>query len=136
MTKVALLGTCNDTTWRDKLIPLLTVEFFDPVIKDRKWSEEDRQNEILQTQNCELVVFAFTPRMTGLFSIAEAIDCSNKRPRSTVIFLQESDISDEGKRIVFTPSVQASMDAIINLAKANGAKICYDLESVAQFVNN
>lgn len=135
MTTVFLGGTCNETDWRDKLIEKLTIDYFNPVITGRDWTEEDRQNEIRKRQECEFVLYVFTPRMTGLYSIAEVIDDSNKRPGNTVMFVQEKDVSFEGKSIVFTENVKHSMENIAALAKANGAKICYTLDEVAEYLN-
>ena len=35
---VFLGGTCNGSTWRDELIPMLEVSFFNPVVPD--WNGE------------------------------------------------------------------------------------------------
>lgn len=32
MKKVFLGGTCNDTTWRDKIIPYLKIDYFNPIV--------------------------------------------------------------------------------------------------------
>ena len=32
--KIFLGGTCNESTWRDELIPNLTIDYFNPVVKD------------------------------------------------------------------------------------------------------
>lgn len=32
--KVFLGDTCNGSTWRNKLIPLLEIEYFNPVVED------------------------------------------------------------------------------------------------------
>jgi hypothetical protein len=37
MKKVFLGGTCNESLWRDKLIKLLKIEYFNPVVPD--WTE-------------------------------------------------------------------------------------------------
>ena len=42
-TTVFLGGTCNNSTWRDKLIPLLKIDYFNPVVED--WTEEAQQIE-------------------------------------------------------------------------------------------
>lgn len=135
MTTVFLGGTCNETDWRDKLIEKLTINYFNPVITGRDWTEEDRQNEIRKRQECEFVLYVFTPRMTGLYSIAEVVDDSNKRPSNTIMFVQEQDTNYEGKKIVFTETVKHSMENIAALVKANGGKIFYSLDEVAEYLN-
>lgn len=136
MSKVFLGGTCNDTDWRSRIKPLLKIEYFDPVITDREWTEQDRLNEIAERARSDFVLYVFTPKMTGLYSIAELIDDSNKRPHATIVYVQEHDTSEEGKRIVFIPSAKNSMIAVSALAKLNGAKVFGSLEDVAAYLNS
>ncbi|MGL5752690.1 MAG: nucleoside 2-deoxyribosyltransferase domain-containing protein [Paraclostridium sp.] len=54
--KVFLGGTCNDSTWRDKLIPLLEdngINYFNPVVDD--WNKEAQLNEIKERSDCGLL---------------------------------------------------------------------------------
>ena len=136
MAKVFLGGTCNKTDWREELIPLLKCEYFNPVITDREWTEEDRLNEINQRKASDVVLYVITPRMTGLYSIAEMVDDSNNRPDSTVVFIRKTDFNDEGKTIQFIPSIAKSMAAIETLVKGNGATVCYNLQQVVEHLNS
>jgi len=34
MNKVFLGGTCNESTWRDELIPMLEIDYFNPVVDE------------------------------------------------------------------------------------------------------
>lgn len=77
-TKVFLGGTCNNSTWRDKLIPLLKIDYFNPVVDD--WTPECQDEEIRQRESCDYCLYTITPKMTGVYSIAEVVDDSNKRP--------------------------------------------------------
>lgn len=38
MKKVFLGGTCNESAWREELIQMLNVDYFNPVVDD--WTEE------------------------------------------------------------------------------------------------
>lgn len=134
--KVFLGGTCNETDWRDKLIQSLQIEYFNPVITDRDWTEEDRQNEIQQRQECDYVLFVITPRLSGFYSIAEVVDDSNKKPEKTIFYVQPRDTNDQGQSVVFNPAVRKSMDAIIELVKKNGAHVMNSLEEIATFLNS
>ena len=138
MPKVALMGTCNLSSWRDKLIPLLKpeCEYFNPVIIDRPWTEDDRLNEIKQRSEASVVLYVLTPYMSGLYSIAELVDDSNKRPTSTVLFIQRTDVNASGKTIKFTVNADKSMNAIETLVLNNGAYVCKSLEEVADYLNN
>ena len=92
MKKVFLGGTCNESTWRDKLIKMLEIDYFNPVVDD--WTEECYQEELRQREICDYCLYVITPRMTGVYSIAEVVDDSNKRPEKTIFCLLEYDLSD------------------------------------------
>src|SRR5574343_611870 len=87
--KVFLGGTCNESTWRNILIPQLTVDYFNPVVDD--WTPDCMKEELLQRQICDFVLYAITPRMTGVYSIAEVVDDSNKRPEKTILCVLDED---------------------------------------------
>ncbi len=136
MTTVFLGGTANKASWRKDIKELLTIDYFDPIITDRPWTEDDRQNEVLQRETCDFTLYVLTPRMTGLYSIAEVTDCSNKRSLSTVLYIQAKDVNDEGKPIVFLGDAKTSLDNVAKLVEANGAKVCYSLQEVADYLNS
>jgi len=71
--KVFLGGTCNESTWRDELIPYLEVEYFNPVVED--WTPGCQKNEEFEKKfKCNIHLYVITKEMTGVFSIAEAIE--------------------------------------------------------------
>jgi hypothetical protein len=132
MTTVFLGGTCNESTWRDELIPKLDVSYFNPIVKD--WTEEHRKIEIEQRKSCDYVLYVLTPLMIGVYSIAELIDDSNKQPNKTLFCILYSD-KHEGSKVVFESSVFKSMDAVAELAEANGAKRFNTLQGIADYLN-
>lgn len=85
--KVFLGGTCNESTWRDFLIKQLQIDYFNPVVDD--WTEDCMIEERKQREICDFVLYTITPKMTGVYSIAEVVDDSNKRPEKTVFCLLE-----------------------------------------------
>ena len=87
--KAFLGGTCNESLWREELIPQLKINYFNPVVKD--WTPECMEEEIKQRQECDFCLYVITPRMTGVYSIAEVIDDSNKRPEKTVFCFVSKD---------------------------------------------
>ena len=87
--KVFLGGTCNHSTWRDKLIPLLKIDNFNPVVDD--WNEESQKRELQERETCDICLYVITPKMTGVYSIAEVVDDSNKQPDKTVFYIMETD---------------------------------------------
>ena len=68
--KLFLGGTCNNSTWRDKLISMLTCTYFNPVVPD--WNKTAYQEELRQRKSCEYCLYVITPNMTDVYSIAEA----------------------------------------------------------------
>lgn len=127
--KIFLGGTCNESTWRDNLIKLLEIDYFNPVVDD--WNEEAYQNELKERQNDDFVLYTITPLMTGTYSIAEVVDDSNKRPEKTIFCLLEKD-NDK----TFNEGQLRSLDKVGIMVKNNGGKYFHSLEEVAKYVNN
>lgn len=62
--KVFLGGTCNESTWRDELIPKLEeidFDYFNPVVED--WTPECQDIEIYEkANNCDIHLYVITDR--------------------------------------------------------------------------
>jgi len=128
MKKVFLGGTCNNSTWRDQLIPMLKIDYFNPIVDD--WTKEAQQEEIKQRKICDFVLYVITPKMKGVYSIAELIDDSNKCPEKTIFCFLYKDEND-----IFTESELKSLIQVGKIAKRNGATYCSSLIKVAEFLN-
>lgn len=126
MSKVFLGGTCNCSTWREALIPMLMIDYFNPVVED--WTPECQAEEIKQRQECDFVLYVITPEMTGVYSIAEVVDDSNKRPEKT-IFVVLGDVVHFGKHLF------KSLGAVARMVDENGGKSFDSLEAVAEYLN-
>lgn len=122
--KVFLGGTCAGRKWRDEIIPQLQCDYYNPIVKN--WSEADRVREVHERQTADIVVYTITSDMAGVYSIAEAIDDSNKRPFKTVIC-----ILYDG----FGKKMSHSLKAVANLAKENGAQVVESLEELVKYLN-
>ncbi|MDN4618429.1 nucleoside 2-deoxyribosyltransferase domain-containing protein [Paenibacillus sp. PsM32] len=83
MKKVFLGGTCNNSIWREDLIPLLQRDYFNPVVP--WWKPEHLKEELKQRGECDFVLYVLTAEMVGFYSIAEVVDDSNKRPEKNDI---------------------------------------------------
>lgn len=125
---VYLGGTCNGSLWRETLKPLLRVSHYDPVVPN--WTAECMAEEVRQREISDYVLYVITPKMTGVFAIAEAVEDSNKRPERTIFCFLES---DEG--LEFTPHQLKSLTQTAKLIEANGAKWFRSLQEIADFVN-
>ena len=134
MKKVFLGGTCNESTWRDGLIELLEIDYFNPVVDD--WTEECYQEELRQREICDYCLYVITPRMRGVYSIAEVVDDSNKRPEKTIFCIVTADFSDTGDIIMFDEQQLKSLDKVGVMVQNNGGKYFRTLREVAKFLNN
>lgn len=129
MKKVFLGGTCNESEWRSSLVKLLSIDYFDPVVED--WTEECQKEEIKQRSECDYCLYVITPKMTGVYSIAEVVDDSNKRPDKTIFCVLEEDGEYE-----FNKSALKSLYAVKNMVRCNGSKVFNNLEEVANYLNS
>jgi len=128
MKKIFLGGTCNNSKWREEIKPLLNIEYFDPIVPD--WDEESYQRELFERETSNYVLYTITPKLTGVYSIAEIIEDSNKRPEKTIFVVLSE---DEGTK--FDKFQLDSLNAVKKMVIKNGATVFDDLASVAEFVN-
>lgn len=128
MKKVFLGGTCNESTWRNRIIPMLDIEYFNPVVDD--WTEECMVQERQERQKCDFCLYTITPKMTGVYSIAEVVDDSNKRPNRTILVLLKND-SDK----TFLDGQWKSLMAVAQMVASNGGQIFDNLKEAAIYMN-
>ena len=128
MPRVFLGGTCNNSTWRDDIIPYLA-NYFNPVVGD--WNQEAQDNEIRERQQCDFCLYAITPKMHGTYSIAEVVDDSNKRPSKTILVLLAGDGLSE-----FTLAQWKSLVQVSKMVEANGGTVFTSLYEAAEYINN
>jgi hypothetical protein len=126
--KVFLGGTCNESTWRNRIISMLKVENFNPVVED--WTLDCMAEEIRQRETCDIILYVITPKMTGVYSVAEVVDDSNKRPYRTV-FVRLRDDGDSK----FDEGQWRSLGAVAQMVEKNGAAVFTDLKSAALAIN-
>jgi len=117
-------GTVGESKWRDELIPFLEHEklsYYNPVVDD--WNDAARDAEMAVKSSPNTVeAYVITKDMKGVFSIAEAVDASNKKPDRTIFMVQR-----EG----FDQHQLNSLDATLDLIKKNGAYIVSSLYGLA-----
>lgn len=131
MKEVFLGGTCaQGTNWRDKLIPMLEIDYFNPVVDD--WNDEAYQKELRKRKTCDVILYVITPLMEGVYSIAEVIDDSNKRPEKTVFCVLDGD--GDGF-IAWSPGQRKSLTAVEKMVKENGALVLDSIEDIAKLLN-
>ena len=146
MKKVFLGGTCAGSTWRDIFIQYHldeSVSYFNPVVEE--WIEECYQEELLQRQICDYVLYVITPLMKGVYSIAEVVDDSNKRPSKTIFcvldtetILKDFDICSNElvyETLTFGKEQLKSLHKVGQMVRTNGGEYFNCLEDVAKFLN-
>ena len=131
--KVFLGGTCAGSQWREALIPMLKIDYFNPVVED--WNEEAQKQELEERENCDYCLCVISPLMQGVYSIAEVIDDSNKRPKKTVFCYVESEIWGHDIEATFSAAEMKSLDAVGKMVVRNGGTWLQTLEEVADFLN-
>jgi len=136
MKKVFLGGTCNESTWRDRLIEHLDTDYFNPVVEKGHLTHECMAEEIRQRESCDFCLYVLTPKMTtspnsGIYSIAEVVDDSNKRPEKTLFLALASD----GGRYFSTGQME-SIEQVRRMVSQNGAQVFRELHEVAFHLNN
>lgn len=130
MKKVFLGGTCADSRWREELMPMLNIDYFNPVVK--RWTPECQKEEIRQRETCDYVLYVLS-RIKSAYSIAEAIDDSNKRPDKTIVCVLEEKRPD-GKSLL-NPREIKGLKAVSKMAERNGAVCFNNLKDVAEYLN-
>jgi len=117
-------GTVGKSKWRDDLIPLLEhekLEYFNPVVDD--WDESAREKEyIVKNSPTTVEAYVITKDMKGVFSIAEAVDASNKKPDQTIFMIDREGFNEHQLK---------SLDATLELIQKNGASIANSLFDIA-----
>lgn len=85
------------------------------------------EEEIRQREQCDICLYTISSEMKGVYSIAEVIDDSNKRPEKTVFCLLHSGFDD---------SQLKSLGAVRDMVERNGGKSFEGLDSLADYLNS
>jgi hypothetical protein len=126
MDKVFLGGTWANTTWRDELIPLLTIDYFNPVVED--WTSECQAIEEQEKASSKLHLYVITSKMQGVYSIAEVIDSTHMEGKYTIC-----QVVPDG----FTYHQMKSLYAVGDMVLRNGGTfiVSEGLEEIAATLN-
>ena len=133
--KIFLGGTCNESKWREKvksqLFTDIPVTLFDPVVDN--WTPECIEIENREKESADILLFVITSRMQGVYSIAEAVDISNKHPDKLVFcVLPMEDIDYRG----FTAAELKSLEAVKELIANNGCAVLNTFDDMIEYVED
>ena len=134
MAKVYLGGTWNGALWRKDIIRMLDtrkVGYFDPIVK--VWNEEAQKAEIKARETYEWVLYWITPEIKGVYSIAEAVDDSNKRPNNVLFGFEVVSCTDPWLKLDI--ELVKSLTAVGRMIECNGGRWFRQLFEVAEFLN-
>jgi hypothetical protein len=128
MIKVFMGGTCNGSKWRDELTNsnIEGVSFFNPVVDN--WNSEAQEREVLERTISDYCLYVITPKLLGVYAIAEAIDDSHRRPDKTIFVLLNE---DEG--MTFSKAQKASLERVAYMVHVNGGKSFHNLATLQDF---
>lgn len=99
--------------WRKQYYSLSDFNIFNPIVS--VWTDLAKQREKEMRESADILLF--TINGNNCYSIAELVDCSNKRPDATIGVFDYAEIARNESINM------ASANAIRELAEQNGAKI-------------
>jgi len=133
--KIFLGGTCNDSTWRSRLIPRLKCDYFNPVVEN--WTEECVKIEEEQKLICDKLLFVITPLQTGYYSFAEIISCSYEFPEKLIVCFSREDQDNFLRIHNFDDSRWLSLTRINDIyLKKKNIPCFWNLEDLGEYLNS
>ncbi|NOQ71138.1 MAG: TIR domain-containing protein [Crocinitomix sp.] len=127
--KVFLGGTCNNSLWREDLIPKLTIDYFNPVVDE--WSDEAYNAEVTAKLDCNYFLYCISPKYTGYFSFAEVVNESYHYSNQTIFCF----LTEDGDQ-KFTEAQIESLEELGEKVVENGGLWLENLAEVAAFLNS
>jgi len=107
----------------------LKIDHFNPIVEN--WDEKAYKKELQERKYCDFLLYVITPKFMGMYSIAEVVDDSNKRPDKTIFCVLHE---DGGKK--FSPFQVKSISAVGKMVKKNGATLLESLDEVVDYLNS
>lgn len=130
--RVFLGGTCADSKWRNEFEPMLkNIDYFNPVVSN--WDDRARKREVFMRNNCDYLLYVLS-RVYSVYSIAEVIDDSNKRPTKTICCVLNEKL-DNSQWSLNSQEIK-HLDQVGKMVERNGGKYFKSLEDVAEYLNN
>ncbi len=131
---VFLGGTCNGSTWRERLIPQIkgwTV--FNPIVEN--WTEADRANEERAKKEADVLLYVLTAKQAGFYSLVEATVSALHNTNSHVILVFMED--DDGARYSEADwkSIMASVKLLSENVDDANVKVCDNLDTAIAYIN-
>lgn len=124
---VFLGGSCraDNKKWRDEYMKLDNVSCFNPWVSN--WDAKAQENEKYHREYDTYVLFNLDGPNT--FSIAEVVDCSNKRPETTILIIDDKVKKQDNRN-------KRSLYAIADLVESNGAHVFKSHSEALKFLKS
>lgn len=127
--RVFMGGTVDGYEWRKYLEDVFNgknIALFNPIVDD--WNDEAKENELKEREGCDKCLYVITPDIRGVYSVAEAIDDSNKRPEKTIFCYIEQDKK-------FDDKMMHSLRATGDMIERNGGKSFSNMDDLVSYLN-
>jgi len=125
--KVFLGGTCGKSIWRDELIQMLCIDYFNPQLPEGTWNDAAYEEELKQRKECDYCLYVITSEEDNIYSVAEVVDDSNKRPEKTIFCFLGFEIGSHKFK---------AMTKVAKMVQNNGGNSFISLPSVAIHLNS
>jgi len=130
--RVFLGGTCNGSTWRDKLIPMLKIDYFNPMIHTGSWGEREQRIERMEKDSSNFLLYVITPLQGGFTSFVESVEMNWYLEKHQIIVLCVLE-KDGGRR--WTNHQRKSIEYVKRIVENNGGVVLNNLDEVAKYLN-
>lgn len=132
---VFLGGTTNKSTWRAEFLKLINdtnskIKCFNPVVEN--WTQECIDIENFVKHHAKYHIYVLTPRMMGVYTIAEMCESAHNHTKKTYFHIKDEDCDDNGNTIYWEPHMKNSLNATSNMLISHGA---YKMNSIDELVN-
>ncbi len=134
---IFLGGTTNESTWREKFISIMkkscpTIKMFNPIVDN--WTPECIELEEFIKDHTEYHVYVITPRMLGVYSIAEMVNSCFIPNKKVFYSILDTDIDDDGTVMYWSPEMKNSLAATSNLLLSLGAHKAIDIPDLVNLI--
>lgn len=127
MSTVFLGGTCDGSTWRDELIPLLTVDYFNPVARD--WDQDGQAIEgKAKSLDCDIHLYVITSDKIDTLSIAEVIESVMTHGKAVIFHIIPKGLNEGQLKPLYS---------VVNMVKKHGGLAYVDdgIHRAARVIN-
>lgn len=127
------LGGTIESDWRQIIIPLLKVEYVNPV--ENYWSPDLRAKTISLRDQCEYSLYCITPNQIGFYAIAELIQDAHVKRGRCIYCMIDADKNENDSGAVFTDRALLSLESVGMMVLSLGACWVPNLRTAANVIN-